>query len=68
MAKKTLTFERAMNRLDEIVAELEGGEATLDQSLKLFSEGAELITFCNQSLEQAKLTVEKLFPSTEEPR
>lgn len=60
--KQTTTFEEALRRLDEVVAELDGGEASLDQSLKLFSEGAQLLTFCQKKLEQATLKVEKLFP------
>jgi len=59
--KKKITFEQAMARLDEIVAALDGGALSLDDSLALFSEGAELIAFCNSSLEGAKLTIEQIF-------
>jgi exodeoxyribonuclease VII small subunit len=51
-----------MLRLDEIVARLDGGEASLEESLALFGEGAELMAFCEKKLADAKLTVEKLFP------
>jgi len=51
-----------MARLDEIVRALDGGVLPLDDSLALFSEGAELVAFCNKSLEGAKLTLEQLFP------
>ena len=37
-----LTFEQAMTRLEQIVATLEGGRCTLDDSLKLFEEGTKL--------------------------
>ena len=60
--KKTATFEQAMSRLDEITAALDSGGLELEESLKLFSEGAELIGFCNKKLENAKLTIETLFP------
>ena len=60
--KETPTFEQAMARLDEIVAALDGGTLSLDDSLALFSEGAQLIAFCNGSLEEAKLTLEQIFP------
>ena len=60
MPKKKQTFENAMQRLEEIVSLLEKNEAPLDDSLKLFEEGVSLITFCNDTLEQAKLRVEKL--------
>jgi len=64
MSKKKvqLTFEQAMTRLDEIASTLDKGALSLDDSLALFSEGAELITFCNNSLEEARLTIEQLFP------
>lgn len=56
------SFEQAMKRLDEILASLDSGTLSLDASLALFSEGAGLITYCNQSLEDAKLRLEELFP------
>ena len=43
MAQKKKTFEEAIGRLDEIVRTLERGDAPLEQSLELFSEGTELI-------------------------
>jgi len=60
--KAQLTFEQAMARLDEIAAILDKGALPMDDSLALFSEGAELIAFCNKSLEGAQLTIEQLFP------
>lgn len=63
--KKNTTFEQAIGRLDSIVAELEDGGTTLEQSLKLFGEGAELIGFCEKKLADAKLAIEKLFPEPE---
>lgn len=60
--KKNTTFEQAMRRLDEVVAALESGEAPLEESLKLYAEGAELVAFCNGKLADAKLKMEKLFP------
>ena len=44
--KKTMKFEEAMTRLEEIVALL-GDQATpLDQALKLYGEASELSAFC----------------------
>ena len=64
MAKKKvqLTFEQAMAHLDEIAIILDKGALPLDDSLALFSESAELIAFCNKSLEGARLSIEQLFP------
>jgi len=60
MPKKTLTFEEAMDRLEEIVSSLESGEFALDESLKLFEEGTALISNCSKMLENAEQTVVKL--------
>lgn len=54
------TFETAMARLEEIVALLEGGNCTLDESLKLFEEGARLTAFCNESLKAAEQKITQL--------
>ena len=39
MPKKELSFENAMERLEEIASQLESGEFTLDEALKLYEEG-----------------------------
>lgn len=49
-----LTFEQAMQRLEEIVALLESGKSTLDESMKLFEEGTKLTAFCTDSLKTAE--------------
>ena len=58
--EQTLTFEKALERLEATVARLEGGELSLEESLALFEEGQGLVTFCNEQLEAAALTVEQL--------
>ena len=60
MAEKKLTFEQAMARLEEIVARLEAGEQTLDQSLALYEEGAKLMKQCASALDKAEQKVKKL--------
>ncbi len=55
-----LTFESAMTRLEQIVALLEGGNCTLDESLKLFEEGTKLTAFCNDSLKTAEQKITQL--------
>ena len=60
--KKKLKFEEAIRRLEEITSQLSDG-TTLDESLKLYTEGAELIRQCNEQLEAAKLKIETLFPA-----
>ena len=48
MAAKRIKFEEAMQRLQEIVNKLESGEETLENSMKLFEEGAKLSAQCGQ--------------------
>ena len=62
-AKKT--FEENMLRLEAIVAQLEKGEAPLDESLKLFEEGTKLIGECRMALDKAEQQVVKLMKGTD---
>ncbi len=57
---KELTFEQAMERLEEIVSVLESGKETLDESMKLFEEGTALTAFCSESLKNAEQKIIKL--------
>ena len=57
---KSQTFEQSMQRLDEIVRQIERGEASLEDSLKLFQEGTKLVQQCSQMLDKAELTIVKL--------
>ena len=56
MAKK-MTFEAAMERLEQIVRAMERGDVQLDESLKLFQEGTELVRTCGKMLEDAQMQV-----------
>ena len=49
-----------MERLEEIVKRLERGECELDESLKLFEEGARLAGVCNEMLDRAEQKVSLL--------
>ena len=60
MAVKRLSFEEAMGRLEAIVEQLERGECGLDQSLKLFEEGAKLAGQCEELLNKAEQRVTML--------
>jgi exodeoxyribonuclease VII small subunit len=55
-----IKFERALERLEEIVQKLEQGDLPLEQSLKLFEEGIKLSRICNTRLEEAERKVEIL--------
>ena len=60
MTKKAITFEAAMERLEEITRLLESGAEGLDKSLKLYEEGVSLIRLCTQKLESAEQSVKVL--------
>ena len=60
MAKKTLSFEQSMQRLEEIVRLLERGDVPLEESLALFEEGSGLIARCSKLLDNAEQKVIKL--------
>lgn len=55
-----LSFEQAMERLEQVVKELEGGDLPLERSLALFQEGIGLARRCGLSLDEAEAQIEKL--------
>lgn len=59
-AKKEPTFEERLERLEKLVERLESGEAGLDESLKLYTEGAELVNACRCALGAAEKKIAKL--------
>jgi exodeoxyribonuclease VII small subunit len=56
----SLSFEQALAELERIVAQLESGQAPLEQSIDLYERGALLKAHCERKLEQARLRVEKI--------
>ncbi len=60
MEEQTLTFEQAMNKLQAILERLEAGEETLDDSIKLFEEGAKLSSFCYDKLKTAEQKINQI--------
>ena len=60
MTKKKVSFEEALNRLEEIVGRLEDGEISLEESMKTFEEGKELVKLCLQKLDEAEKKIVKL--------
>ncbi len=55
-----MEFEQAMKRLNEISESMSGSELPLEQSMKLYAEAAELVKFCKEYIESAKLKVEQI--------
>lgn len=60
MSRKKLSFEESMTRLEQIVRSMERGDVALEESLKLFQEGTELVKDCQKLLEEAQLQVKKI--------
>ena len=54
------SFEDMLKRLEVIVRTLENGDTALEESLKLYTEGAELIRMCTDKLNEAEQTVVRL--------
>ena len=49
-----MSFETAMNKLEQIVRSLEDGKVSLDESLKLYEEGIVLVRLCSGRLDEAE--------------
>ena len=65
MSKKKLTFEESMSRLEQIVRALEQGNAPLEESLKLFQEGTDLVRSCGKLLDEAELQIKKVLTAAD---
>jgi exodeoxyribonuclease VII small subunit len=55
-----MNFEKALAELEKIVARMESGELSLEQSLATHKRGLELARFCQQRLESAQQQVRVL--------
>tara|TARA_Y100000591_G_scaffold134827_1_gene115658 strand:- start:151 stop:351 length:201 start_codon:yes stop_codon:yes gene_type:complete len=53
-----MSYNDAMKRIEEIVTALEAGGTSLDETLKMFEEGAKLLKECQQELEQAEKRID----------
>ena len=72
MEQPSQTFETAIGRLEQIVQQMERGDAPLEEALRLFEEGAGLLRTCTKLLDDAELKVMRVMkgadgqPVTEE--
>jgi len=55
-----LTFEQAYAQLEAIVAQLESGELSLDESVALYEKGQALAQLCSEMLDQAELRIQQI--------
>ena len=60
MNQKNKTFEESMARLEQIVRAMERGDVALEESLKLFQEGTDLVRNCQKLLDEAQLQVKMI--------
>ena len=61
--KDTVNFESSLKKLEQIVAKLEDGDISLEDSVKSFEEGISLVKECQKQLSSAELKVKKLLES-----
>jgi exodeoxyribonuclease VII small subunit len=61
---KSLTFEKALARLQDVVSELEDPEKGLEESLVLFEEGISLSRFCRSRIDEIQKRVEVVLKET----
>lgn len=57
MSQMNQTFEENMQRLEMIVRKMEQGDVPLEESLKLFQEGTDLVRKCTALLDHAQMQV-----------
>lgn len=65
MNQQNATFESNMQRLEQIVRAMERGDVALEESLKLFQEGTELVRSCGKLLDDAELQVKKVLTAAD---
>jgi exodeoxyribonuclease VII small subunit len=65
MDEKPVRFEDALNELEQIIAELEGGELTLDESLERYERGIKALNACRKVLSQAEKKIQLLLRTSE---
>lgn len=65
MSKNT-DFEKSLDELEKIVEELQNGDISLDESIKLFERGMELSGECRKTLETARQKITSLTKEEQE--
>ena len=55
-----MSYEKAVERLEEIVEKLENGNLPLEDMMKLYEEGTALAAKCSKSLDEAQLKITEL--------
>ncbi|GIM44547.1 exodeoxyribonuclease 7 small subunit [Collibacillus ludicampi] len=58
--QEDVTFESALERLEQIVRDLESGELPLEKAIENFQEGMKMAKICRDKLDQAEQKIEML--------
>ncbi|WP_372809059.1 exodeoxyribonuclease VII small subunit [Pontiella sp.] len=58
--KKSADFEQSLERLEELVDQMESGELSLEAMIKHFEEGSKLVEVCTNKLNEVEQKIEKL--------
>jgi len=61
-----ISFEEYLRKLESIIQQLEGGQLTLDESVKLYEEGMSISKLCLEKLNKTKQKIEQLVVKGEE--
>lgn len=65
MNQQNQTFEASMARLEQIVRAMERGDVALEESLRMFQEGTELVRNCQKLLDDAQQQVRKIMTAAD---
>jgi len=60
VSREEVGLEEALEELERIVSELEGGKMSLERSLELYERGMRLVRLCNLRLDSAQRRIECL--------
>ena len=60
MSGKEMTFEQALTQLETILAQLESGELSLEESVALYEKGRQLSALCQKQLNDAELRIHRI--------
>ncbi len=64
MMEKEINFQEELNRLNQIVNDIQQKDVSIDESLKLFEEGNKIIKILQEELKKAEAKVEKIIESS----
>ena len=58
--QEELTFEAGLKRLEEVLDALEHGDLALEEAMRAFEEGVQLVRLCHKKLDEVEKRVELL--------